>query len=90
MINYTGYSTALARRSATRYGLVSGTGFKTRKIVAVILMPKEQYKTMTVEAAKTGWIVREKGKPAEIFTRWDWVVKKLEMELTSKGDSAGV
>jgi hypothetical protein len=53
-------------------------------------MPKEQYKTMTVEAAKTGWIVREKGKPAEIFTRWDWVVKKLEMELTSKGDSAGV
>lgn len=44
------------------------------------------YKTITVEAAKTGWIVREKGRPAEIFTRWEKVVAKLEMELTSKGD----
>jgi hypothetical protein len=51
-------------------------------------MPKEQYKTLTVEAAKTGWIVRENGKPAEIFIRWEHVVKKLEMELTSKGDGA--
>lgn len=44
------------------------------------------YKTITVEAAKTGWIVREKGRPTEIFTRWEKVVAKLEMELTSKGD----
>lgn len=47
---------------------------------------KAKYKTLTVEAAKTGWIVREKGKPAEIFIRWEAFVKKLEMELTSKGD----
>lgn len=47
---------------------------------------KEQYKTLEVEAAKTGWIVREKGKPAEIFIRWEQFVKKLEMELSSKGD----
>lgn len=45
---------------------------------------KEIYKTITVEAAKTGWIVREKGCPAEIFTRWEMVVAKLELELTSK------
>lgn len=50
-------------------------------------MKKEQYKTLTVEAAKTGWIIRESGKPAEIFIRWEAVVKKLELELTSKGDS---
>jgi hypothetical protein len=49
---------------------------------------KEQYKTLTVEAAKTGWIVREDGKPAEIFIRWEAVVKKMEIELTSKGDPA--
>jgi len=49
-------------------------------------MQKEQYKTLTVEAAKTGWIVREKGKPAEVFVRWERVVAKLEAELTSKGD----
>lgn len=49
-------------------------------------MPKnEQYKTLTVEAATTGWIVREVGKPAEIFTRWDSLVRKLEQELTTKG-----
>lgn len=47
---------------------------------------KEIYKTITVEAAKNAWIVREKGRPAEVFTRWESVVKKLEAELTSKGD----
>ncbi len=49
-------------------------------------MPKEQYKTLIVEAAKTGWVVREPRKPAEIFIRWEQLVKKLEMELTSKGE----
>ena len=47
-----------------------------------------QYKTLTIEAALTGWIVREHGKPAEIFTRWENVVKKIERELTTKGRSA--
>ncbi len=50
-------------------------------------MNAPQYKTLTVEAAKTGWIVRENAKPAEIFIRWDQVVRKLEIELTSKGDN---
>lgn len=47
---------------------------------------KEQYQTITVEAAKTGWIVRKKDHPAEIYIRWDQVIRRLEMELTSKGD----
>lgn len=47
---------------------------------------KDQYKTLTVEAAKTGWIVREAGKPAEIFVRWEALVSKLAAELSSKGD----
>jgi hypothetical protein len=42
------------------------------------------YKTITVEAAITGWIVREAGKPAEVFVRWDSVIKKLEKELVTK------
>jgi len=46
---------------------------------------KEQYKTLTVEAALTGWIVREKGKPAEVFHQWARVVAKMEKELTSTG-----
>lgn len=48
---------------------------------------KEHYKTLTIEAAKTGWIVREAGKPAEIFIRWEQVVKKMELELTTKGET---
>jgi len=47
-------------------------------------MQEGTFKTITVEAAKTGWIVREKGQPAEIFHRWEAVVNKLEKELTTK------
>jgi hypothetical protein len=47
------------------------------------------YKKITVEAAVSGWIVKEPGKPAEVYVRWESVVKKLEHELTSKGDKAG-
>ena len=43
------------------------------------------YKKLTVEAAVNGWIVKENGKPTEVFVRWDAFVRKLEMELTSKG-----
>lgn len=46
-------------------------------------MQEGTFKTITVEAARTGWIVREKGQPAEIFHRWDAVVRKLEKELTT-------
>ena len=44
------------------------------------------YKKLTVEAAKQGWIVKEQGKPAEVFVRWESVVAKLAHELTSQGD----
>jgi hypothetical protein len=44
---------------------------------------KGEYKTITIEAALTGWIIRERGKPTEIFARWEQVVKKLERELTT-------
>lgn len=47
---------------------------------------KVEYKTLTVEAAKKGWIVREKGEPAEIFYIWRQVIDKLEQKLTSAGD----
>jgi len=42
------------------------------------------YKTLTIEAATTGWIIRESGKPAEIFHIWSQVIRKLETELTNK------
>lgn len=47
-------------------------------------MAEVQYKTLTVEAAKTGWIVRERGEPPEVFLRWESLVNKLRTELTSQ------
>ena len=46
-----------------------------------------EFKTITVEAAKQGWIVREQGKPAEVFVRWESVVNKLKNELTTTHDN---
>lgn len=46
---------------------------------------KKHYKKLTVEAAVSGWIVHEPGKPAEIFVRWESLIRKLEAELTIKG-----
>jgi hypothetical protein len=47
---------------------------------------KCQYKTLTVTAAIHGWIVKEHGKPDEVFMRWESVVIRLKNELTSSGD----
>jgi hypothetical protein len=47
---------------------------------------KGVYKKLTVEAAHGGWIVKEQGKTAEVFVRWESFVRRLELELTSKGD----
>jgi hypothetical protein len=47
---------------------------------------KAVYKKVTVEAGDGGWILREQGKPAEVYVRWDKVVRRLEYLLTSKGD----
>lgn len=49
-------------------------------------MEKTEYNTVTVEAARTGWIVKETGKPAEVFIRWDALLRHLESRLTSKGN----
>lgn len=43
------------------------------------------YSCVTVEAAKGGWIVREKGKPAEVISHWDRVVRRLKEILTTSG-----
>lgn len=45
---------------------------------------KNHYPTVTIEAARTGWIVKEQGCPAEVFVRWESVVKYLESRLTTK------
>ena len=46
---------------------------------------KTLYKKITVESAVSGWIVKEVGKPPEVFLRWDALIHRLEQELTSKG-----
>ena len=43
----------------------------------------KNYKTVTIEAATTGWILKVKGEPTEIFVRWDALVRKLETLLTN-------
>jgi hypothetical protein len=45
---------------------------------------KAEFKKLSVEAARTGWIVRETGKPAEIFIRWDALVSYLASQLLTK------
>lgn len=48
------------------------------------------YNKLTVEAGRGGWIVKKQGKPPEIFTSWAWLVRRLEEELTSKGDNKNI
>lgn len=50
-------------------------------------MKKPEYNTVTIEAVKTGWIVKQQGELTEIFIRWDALVRYLEMQLTSKDDN---
>jgi hypothetical protein len=47
---------------------------------------KIEYSTITIEAARTGWIVKERGKPAEVFVRWESMVKYIETRLSTKGN----
>lgn len=49
-------------------------------------MKNPEYNTVTVEAARTGWIVKEQNRPTEIFVRWEMLIRYLENRLTSKGD----
>ena len=50
-------------------------------------MSKSQYSKVTVEAARTGWIVKENGRPAEVFVRWESLVQYLETRLATKSIS---
>jgi len=44
----------------------------------------ENYPTLSIEAARSGWIVTEKGRPAEVFVRWESVVSYIATRLTTK------
>lgn len=44
---------------------------------------KAEYATLTIQAAVTGWIVTEKGKPVQVFVRWEAAVNYLKSRLTS-------
>ena len=46
-----------------------------------------KYNYLTIEAAVSGWIVKQQGKPTEVFTQWEEVIKRLERELTNKGNA---
>ena len=48
-------------------------------------MPKAEYNTLTIEAAESGWIVKEKGKPTKVFFRWESLTVYLADRLTTKG-----
>jgi hypothetical protein len=42
-----------------------------------------EYPKVTIESAEGGWIVREAGKPTQVYTQWRSVVIRLEHSLTS-------
>lgn len=44
---------------------------------------KDQYRTVTIQAAKNGWIVMQTGRITEVYIRWDELVKRIKDELTS-------
>lgn len=48
-------------------------------------MSKTQYNTVSIEAAESGWIVKERGQPTKLFYRWESLVKYLEGRLTTPG-----
>lgn len=42
---------------------------------------KPEYNTVTIEAAVNAWILREKGRPVEVFHRWDLLTNRLKERL---------
>ena len=44
---------------------------------------KAAYRTVTVQAAVSGWIVTVKGQTPRVFYRWEMVERMLKEELTS-------
>lgn len=43
-----------------------------------------KYACVSIETARTGWVVKEKGRHTEIFVRWEAVVKYIGTRLTSE------
>lgn len=43
-----------------------------------------KYNSVKVNAAVSGWVLQQKGKPDEIFVRWESLVKRLEELLMSR------
>lgn len=52
----------------------------------ICIMPEVKYNEITVQAAVSGWILKVKGQPPQVFVRWDSLVSAIELLLTSKGD----
>lgn len=46
-----------------------------------------KYNEVTVQAAVSGWILKAKGQPPQVFVRWEALVNAIELLLTSKGDT---
>lgn len=43
-----------------------------------------EYNTVTVEAARTGWVVKENGRLTEVFVRWEALTRYLESRLATR------
>ena len=48
---------------------------------------ENQYPKVTIESAEDGWIVKEAGKPTQVYTQWRNVILRLEHSLTTYDDS---
>lgn len=51
------------------------------------MQEKIKYKEIIVQAAVSGWILKVKGQPPQVFVRWESLVNAMELLLTSKCDS---
>lgn len=45
---------------------------------------KSALPTVTIETVDGAWIMREKGKEAKAFFRWDVLISELEQRITTK------
>lgn len=51
-----------------------------------MIKDKTKYNTLMIQACVGGWLVVQKGKPNQVYVRWDSLLDRLKMELTSSGD----
>jgi hypothetical protein len=48
---------------------------------------KNWNKTVSIQVAKTGWILLIPNEIPEIYVRWEFLVNRLKEELTQSGGS---